>query len=42
MGISCEKPGWALDALREQGLRPDTSMDGDQDSWWSWFSCDND
>ena len=42
MGISCEKPGWAVEILDKEGLRPDTSMDGDQACWWSWFSCDND
>lgn len=42
MSVVCEKPGWALDALKSAGLEPDTSMDDDQRAWWSWFSCDND
>ncbi|WP_291289289.1 phage portal protein [Enorma sp.] len=42
MGISCEKPEWAIEILDKEGLRPDKSMDNEQASWWSWFTCDND
>lgn len=35
-------PGWAADWLRRQGYAPGNVMDERIQTWWGWYTCDND